>query len=1479
MANMLNLPNAEEDKPILADVQEPQLENSIFQRGDLKSTGDGMVALAQGLAAYGSAQTNREISSIKNSASIGEAAMGGLAQMAGKLKQNFKEQGGEDQIAYQVDPESGRMSAVGPGQPFSGANDMFSGGSIGDDLLGGFFKSSSGSGNYTAPTTEEAGQRPANIGERKPGQVTGPGTVAQATIVAGPAQHLQNLQNDLQDIANENASNPSGYLKASNEYLAKQYELSTSLGKGGIKAFEHATNFAGQLYRGISSKYTAQKLRGDYNDTLARNDSLTNDLYSTSRTYDDSKQSFDDWFSNSPQWKELNNNVAGISTNPALNSDFGQQKAANYLEAVKDTARQEYVIGKAASIRDEKGYDAAYEWLKNETIENKNSSLSPEKKTTAWRAGVAEINALNETQKAERSAAASATQKMMTDLRNGGFKIIPHQDILNMAAAARKAHYPEGALALESLARINNSRDVQTAFQLPAVKAVETLFGPGGKSIVTSTAKSNIMDTAHKNGMMNYNEFKDKLILEKGATPQERNLYDDHLENLWGNGGIDNPDGSRSTIEQAIVQNPVDGKFYNVPTIWNGKRHTETEALNRAYAKGIERYPSSDDPKALDERYLKDIHPYFDQDVQRYRGEKQSRPYMFPDQTGGFGSYKSGDIPLSGSAAHYGESYVVGGMKPEFRDRVAAMMRAAKAEGVPLSIHSGFRSQEHQDRLFAQSDGSGHWVAKHSHHTNGDAADLSGDLNWAQRNAQRFGLHFPMSWEKWHVELEGSRGQQQYSYSQGPVSNRSVANAIFGQESGWNPNARTSVNGAHGIAQITQGTFNQFAQPGENISNPEHNARVGQRIIDHYMKKYNGDVSRVAVAYFSGEGNVAPMGYAQPYKEDKKDGNGKSVSGYVTDVMGRLYQDRSGYGANQGSYMPSGPSGPSPMTEPMNTTYAGPSSAIPFTVDEMAHNMYLGSDFVRDKVNDLNTEAGTLKGLLPGIEDNLRKGIAPDQEMVASVMQFAKAYPEKLPGVFEKLSAISEASQNVWKLNGKDLNQWLDQTYEMAKTSPDLRTQILAKEAKAQSEAALKLQNDDPWEYGYRSGVSKSKPINWAEATNPQQFGAQNAGQVIGTAMDQRKQFGAALKEKIGTGSLMEYVYPKKDLDALADTLDNADGLQVSEILGGIQANVSSPQEMARILSNKNVVKSLFGLSKSDDINRALPANKFLDYAHDMGPVVFSGNFGEKSVNDIKAFMYNARYNSGKTAVELQNSQRELNTSDPVYRAKEREAAKAALDFTPTKVMSYLKDNKAIESMSNDSFFHNVAKDSPVSPDKFSKESGENAMVDLFRKRYISAYANNATDKGAKEIAAAYVGDSFKRSSFNGGRLLWNSPENVYGEHPEMLQPFTQGLNKFVFDNAMKQNIRLDNNAIFTPQMAAGSSGTFGFGAKPGAYLLSDKQTANERIDMKNPTYMIQVKDVDGKWHLLLDQNKKPLRYGLPNESAQQQMPVPNLGQ
>lgn len=118
-------------------------------------------------------------------------------------------------------------------------------------------------------------------------------------------------------------------------------------------------------------------------------------------------------------------------------------------------------------------------------------------------------------------------------------------------------------------------------------------------------------------------------------SPQERALYQMHLDNLHGPGGVDNPpdeqhpQGSRSSLYQAVQER--DGKFYNIPTVWNGKREVEPytkpdgtvmdvpnkTALANVAKIGWDKFPSYSDPDQADARYDA-MHQFMDRDTAQF---------------------------------------------------------------------------------------------------------------------------------------------------------------------------------------------------------------------------------------------------------------------------------------------------------------------------------------------------------------------------------------------------------------------------------------------------------------------------------------------------------------------------------------------------------------------------------------------------------------------------------------------------------------------------------------------------------------------------------------------------------------------------------------------------------------------------------------------------------------------------------------------
>ncbi|WP_175741453.1 hypothetical protein [Burkholderia ambifaria] len=146
--------------------------------------------------------------------------------------------------------------------------------------------------------------------------------------------------------------------------------------------------------------------------------------------------------------------------------------------------------------------------------------------------------------------------------------------------------------------------------------------------------------------------------------------------------------------------------------------------------------------------------------------------------------------------------------------------------------------------------------------------------------------------EVWDPNANGGQG----GYVQQSVAN--VANAANGSGMRGVPSgglagifAQQESNGGRTAPdnpfQIQQGTFNQYAQKGESWNNVADRNTVAQRVLNTYNERYGGDLGRIATAYFSGEGNVAPAGSPTPFLRNVSDRNGKSVASYVGDILGR----------------------------------------------------------------------------------------------------------------------------------------------------------------------------------------------------------------------------------------------------------------------------------------------------------------------------------------------------------------------------------------------------------------------------------------------------------------------------------------------------------------------------------------------------------------------------------------------------------------
>lgn len=127
----------------------------------------------------------------------------------------------------------------------------------------------------------------------------------------------------------------------------------------------------------------------------------------------------------------------------------------------------------------------------------------------------------------------------------------------------------------------------------------------------------------------------------------------------------------------------------------------------------------------------------------------------------------------------------VDNLKPVVQDRLAAFLAAAEDAGHDIRVISGYRDDARQAQLwqnalrkYGSAAEARKWVAPPggSTHQSGEAIDLQyGDrgaglggkrtaaVAWAHANAKKFGMHFPLDHEDWHIEpVEARAGGRRY---------------------------------------------------------------------------------------------------------------------------------------------------------------------------------------------------------------------------------------------------------------------------------------------------------------------------------------------------------------------------------------------------------------------------------------------------------------------------------------------------------------------------------------------------------------------------------------------------------------------------------------------------------------------------------------------------------------------------------------------
>lgn len=98
---------------------------------------------------------------------------------------------------------------------------------------------------------------------------------------------------------------------------------------------------------------------------------------------------------------------------------------------------------------------------------------------------------------------------------------------------------------------------------------------------------------------------------ELKLTPQEQHIYNHHRANL-DKGGVPHPDGSISSFLNFTTG--IEGRQYVLPQVWDNQILPEDQAVERAKAEGLDKWPTYPTWQDAESRYNQ-IHSYMERDT------------------------------------------------------------------------------------------------------------------------------------------------------------------------------------------------------------------------------------------------------------------------------------------------------------------------------------------------------------------------------------------------------------------------------------------------------------------------------------------------------------------------------------------------------------------------------------------------------------------------------------------------------------------------------------------------------------------------------------------------------------------------------------------------------------------------------------------------------------------------------------------------
>lgn len=540
----------------------------------------------------------------------------------------------------------------------------------------------------------------------------------------------------------------------------------------------------------------------------------------------------------------------------------------------------------------------------------------------------------------------------------------------------------------------------------------------------------------------------------------------------------------------------------------------------------------------------------------------------------------------------------------------------------------------------------------------------------------------------------------------------------------------------------------------------------------------------------------------------------------------------------------------------------GPEHALPVTANTSdGGRQYAYADAAM--ASAVRKEAAAYVNLhLSTFEETIKKGVVPDGEEVQALIDMvAFGGDKKAIERVRTLIGAADAGSQIAGLTPALQKKLLDDLDQKEAQGTTLAMREYNDILRANAKASIKAWEDDPMAAAGKYGDVKLADIDWS---NPESIAAR------------AKQAGSVAAQR----GLPAFVpFTKGEIGMLTSHIAASDGQAAQAVLSSLNKALPAEQ-FAALMQNKDLQKSIVGLSQSDDPQKMSAAYSVLDAEYQRDPMHFSERFGGRTEANLYLWQDKRQY---MTPEAMMKEMRRAN--DP--------AEKARQDARKTEAREAIKKltvNDAVKAL-DPSWFFRASAPAAVSVNNQAIDMPGLLMTE-YKRQYETAYIDTGSPEVAQRLAAERLKKVWGKSDANGGEMMRRAPELYYqpveGKHDYIKEQFDRDVKAAMLDKfgkteaPGKEGLVLrhqygggtvdapDLNAKVTKADQATDTGQKTFNALINApkKMVADHHTEADIAAGRPPSYAVVVKYSDGTYDTLLNKEGKPLRFAADPQEA-----------